>query len=187
MHADLARVEGIMKLSSVKHCDQSQRNEFSSEAEAQKADNPKDGSSFLKVSHSLVCQSILSPSSSILHNVLPLVKFIVSSYHNQNIEEKGAWPENESQKVFCKPDKIDDYTRESGMGSMCDILIDPFWPFCMFELRGKCNNDECPWQHVKQSSKRSLKRGLLVAHKSGSLFDVFYYLVNRNIISLKII
>ncbi|VVA12429.1 PREDICTED: ZEAMMB73_Zm00001d030666 [Prunus dulcis] len=27
--------------------------------------------------------------------------------------------------------------------------IDPFWPLCMYELRGKCNNDECPWQHVK--------------------------------------
>ncbi|XP_042461284.1 uncharacterized protein LOC122045222 isoform X2 [Zingiber officinale] len=167
---DPARVEGIMKLSSVKHCDQSQRNEFSSEVEAQKTDNPKEGSSFLKVSHWLICRSILSPSSSILHNVLPLVKFSVFSYHNRDTEEKGAWPVHESQKVFCKPDKIDAYTRESGTGSMCDILIDPFWPFCMFELRGKCNNDECPWQHVKQNSKRSLKRGLLVAPKSDSYF-----------------
>ncbi|XP_074592620.1 uncharacterized protein LOC141848486 isoform X2 [Curcuma longa] len=167
---DPVRVEGIKKLSSVKHCDQSQQNEFSSEVEAQKTDNPKEGSSFLKVSHWLVCQSILSPSSSILHNVLPLVKFIISSYHNRNAEEKGAWPVNESQKVFCKPDKIVAYTRESGTGSMCDILIDPFWPFCMFELRGKCNNDECPWQHVKQNSKTNLKRGLLVAHKSDSHF-----------------
>ncbi|KAK4799179.1 hypothetical protein SAY86_024544 [Trapa natans] len=30
-----------------------------------------------------------------------------------------------------------------------DVAIDPFWPICMFDLRGKCNNDECPWQHVK--------------------------------------
>lgn len=30
-----------------------------------------------------------------------------------------------------------------------DVAVDPFWPICMFELRGKCNNDECPWQHVK--------------------------------------
>ncbi|KAI4348138.1 hypothetical protein L6164_008897 [Bauhinia variegata] len=30
--------------------------------------------------------------------------------------------------------------------------IDPFWPLCMYELRGKCNNDECPWQHVKDYS-----------------------------------
>lgn len=30
--------------------------------------------------------------------------------------------------------------------------VDPFWPLCMYELRGKCNNDECPWQHVKDYS-----------------------------------
>ncbi|XP_019419369.1 PREDICTED: uncharacterized protein LOC109329917 isoform X2 [Lupinus angustifolius] len=30
----------------------------------------------------------------------------------------------------------------------CSPAVDPFWPLCMFELRGKCNNDECPWQHV---------------------------------------
>ncbi|KAF7822312.1 uncharacterized protein G2W53_027767 [Senna tora] len=31
----------------------------------------------------------------------------------------------------------------------CSPAVDPFWPLCMYELRGKCNNDECPWQHVK--------------------------------------
>ncbi|XP_030489241.2 uncharacterized protein LOC115705912 isoform X1 [Cannabis sativa] len=31
----------------------------------------------------------------------------------------------------------------------CDISVDPFKPLCMYELRGKCNNDECPWQHVR--------------------------------------
>ncbi|XVF23855.1 hypothetical protein REPUB_Repub13aG0075600 [Reevesia pubescens] len=40
------------------------------------------------------------------------------------------------------------------MGSyMCTIAIDPFWPLCMYELRGKCNNDECPFQHVNDFSK----------------------------------
>lgn len=33
--------------------------------------------------------------------------------------------------------------------------VDPFWPLCMFELRGKCNNDECPWQHVKDYDDRN--------------------------------
>ncbi|XP_044507926.1 uncharacterized protein LOC123227264 isoform X3 [Mangifera indica] len=32
----------------------------------------------------------------------------------------------------------------------------PFWPLCMYELRGKCNNDECPWQHVKDFSNGSM-------------------------------
>ena len=26
--------------------------------------------------------------------------------------------------------------------------IDPFKPLCKFESRGKCNNNDCPWQHV---------------------------------------
>lgn len=29
------------------------------------------------------------------------------------------------------------------------VSVDPHWPLCMFELRGRCNNDECPWQHLK--------------------------------------
>uniref|UniRef100_A0A9I9DWU1 Putative zinc-finger domain-containing protein n=1 Tax=Cucumis melo TaxID=3656 RepID=A0A9I9DWU1_CUCME len=33
-----------------------------------------------------------------------------------------------------------------------DLAIDPSWPLCMYELRGKCNNDECPWQHMKDFS-----------------------------------
>lgn len=39
-----------------------------------------------------------------------------------------------------------------------DPAIDPFWPFCMFELRGKCNNEECQWQHIKHCTLRNLKQ-----------------------------
>ncbi|OVA18313.1 siRNA-mediated silencing protein NRDE-2 [Macleaya cordata] len=42
------------------------------------------------------------------------------------------------------------------MGSyMCDLSIDPFWPLCMYELRGKCNNEKCLWQHVKDFRKNA--------------------------------
>lgn len=44
-----------------------------------------------------------------------------------------------------------------------DLAIDSSWPLCMYELRGKCNNDECPWQHVKDYSfanGRQYQRGL---------------------------
>ncbi|KAF8021986.1 hypothetical protein BT93_G2194 [Corymbia citriodora subsp. variegata] len=34
----------------------------------------------------------------------------------------------------------------------CNVPVDPLWPLCMYELRGKCNNDECPWQHIRDSS-----------------------------------
>lgn len=35
-----------------------------------------------------------------------------------------------------------------------NLAIDPSWPLCMYELRGKCNNDECAWQHVRDYSSR---------------------------------
>ncbi|KAL7228845.1 hypothetical protein ACSBR2_007518 [Camellia fascicularis] len=38
----------------------------------------------------------------------------------------------------------------------CNLAIDPFWPLCMFELRGKCNDDECSRQHVKDYSRRNM-------------------------------
>ncbi|KAI3937930.1 hypothetical protein MKX01_027857 [Papaver californicum] len=45
-------------------------------------------------------------------------------------------------------------TDMQGFGSyVCDPSVDPFWPLCMFELRGKCNNEKCPWQHVKDFGK----------------------------------
>lgn len=28
-------------------------------------------------------------------------------------------------------------------------VINPFWPLCNFEHRGKCNNEDCLWQHAK--------------------------------------
>ncbi|XP_057823872.2 uncharacterized protein LOC131036087 isoform X2 [Cryptomeria japonica] len=31
----------------------------------------------------------------------------------------------------------------------CSHVINPFWPLCKFEHRGKCNNEECPWQHAR--------------------------------------
>ncbi|CAN1338828.1 hypothetical protein LINPERPRIM_LOCUS38239 [Linum perenne] len=33
-----------------------------------------------------------------------------------------------------------------------NAAVDPFWPLCMYELRGKCNNSDCPWQHVADFS-----------------------------------
>lgn len=38
----------------------------------------------------------------------------------------------------------------------CNHDIDPLWPLCMYELRGKCNDDECPWQHVRDHSRIKL-------------------------------
>lgn len=51
---------------------------------------------------------------------------------------------------------VDTCFKEVGFYS-CNSDIDPLWPLCMFELRGKCNDDECPWQHVRYHSRRNLK------------------------------
>lgn len=50
---------------------------------------------------------------------------------------------------------VDLYFKEVGFYS-CNADIDPLWPLCMYELRGKCNDDECPWQHVRNYSCRNL-------------------------------
>ncbi|KAE9615673.1 putative tetratricopeptide-like helical domain, zinc-finger domain-containing protein [Lupinus albus] len=62
----------------------------------------------------------------------------------------------------------------------CSPAVDPFWPLCIFELRGKCNNDECPWQHVKDygdgnvckpqrtDSNNPDRRGRLQMHQQNS-------------------
>ncbi|XP_044512470.1 uncharacterized protein LOC123230347 [Mangifera indica] len=47
------------------------------------------------------------------------------------------------------------FGREFGSNT-CNLAIEPFWPLCMYELRGKCNNDECPWQHVKDFSNGNM-------------------------------
>ncbi|XP_050209115.1 uncharacterized protein LOC126659830 isoform X2 [Mercurialis annua] len=56
---------------------------------------------------------------------------------------------------------------EEGIRGLCgqevgsftsDLLVDPFWPLCTYELRGKCNNDQCPWQHVRDFSNGKVGR-----------------------------
>lgn len=35
----------------------------------------------------------------------------------------------------------------------CNFAIDASRPLCMYELRGKCNNDDCSWQHIRDYSR----------------------------------
>ncbi|KAL8251855.1 hypothetical protein R6Q59_035548 [Mikania micrantha] len=51
---------------------------------------------------------------------------------------------------------LDLYVNEDGSYSN-NLPINPFWPHCMFELRGKCNDDECPWQHVRDYSSKNIE------------------------------
>lgn len=68
-------------------------------------------------------------------------------------------------------------TYQSDGSYIDDLEIDPFLPLCMYELRGKCNNDECPWQHVKDysdSSRRQCQHGQ--SNHSGMIILMFFQL-----------
>ncbi|GAY45243.1 hypothetical protein CUMW_088050 [Citrus unshiu] len=58
-------------------------------------------------------------------------------------------------KTNSKPDIVKGYVGKEMGSYTCNLAIDPLWPLCMYELRGKCNNDECPWQHVKYFADRN--------------------------------
>jgi hypothetical protein len=47
--------------------------------------------------------------------------------------------------------------------------VDPFWPLCMYELRGKCNNDECPWQHAKDYSDGNINQHQYTDSNNGGI------------------
>uniref|UniRef100_A0A6M2F0D2 Putative zinc-finger domain-containing protein n=1 Tax=Populus davidiana TaxID=266767 RepID=A0A6M2F0D2_9ROSI len=62
----------------------------------------------------------------------------------------------DSEEIQC--DKAIANSKEEGLKDICgteigtfthNVAVDPFWPLCMYELRGKCNNDDCPWQHAR--------------------------------------
>lgn len=59
------------------------------------------------------------------------------------------WCRNPTAKLACESN-VELWECKTGSYT-CDIPVDPFWPLCMYELRGKCNNDECPWQHVRDN------------------------------------
>ncbi|KAK6929314.1 putative zinc-finger domain, partial [Dillenia turbinata] len=77
--------------------------------------------------------------------------------HNCN-DEEGS--DAASEKILCSTFRENSFAEtitciglaENGTYT-CNLAIDPFWPLCIFELRGKCNNEECSWQHVKDYSK----------------------------------
>lgn len=58
-----------------------------------------------------------------------------------------------------------------------DLTIDPFWPHCMFELRGKCNNDECTWQHVRDYNKKNM--GQLNDYANSGIYAISNFINSR--------
>lgn len=78
---------------------------------------------------------------------------------NFEIEEVACVNSDKTQACYLiansKPDIVKGYVGKEMGSYTCNLAIDPLWPLCMYELRGKCNNDECPWQHVKYFADRN--------------------------------
>ncbi|KAK4371438.1 hypothetical protein RND71_010913 [Anisodus tanguticus] len=77
---------------------------------------------------------------------------IIQTSHDQGEDNFGssAIP-SISSSVSAEAASVDLIGSKSGSYS-CDVAIDPLWPLCIFELRGKCNNPECSAQHVRDYS-----------------------------------
>ncbi|KDP44997.1 hypothetical protein JCGZ_01497 [Jatropha curcas] len=78
-------------------------------------------------------------------------------YYN---EAAGCINSGDVQQSILTSNSVEESVREvceNENGSFtCDLAVDPFWPLCMYELRGKCNNDQCPWQHVRDFSSENI-------------------------------
>ncbi|CAN6361352.1 unnamed protein product [Urochloa humidicola] len=83
-----------------------------------------------------------------------------SNYKNDCLTSDAAYEATE-----CVHDMVQDCVGENMKillttrkdNEMAYSVIDPFWPFCMFELRGKCNDEECQWQHLEHHAWRKSK------------------------------
>jgi len=82
----------------------------------------------------------LSPDMHINDELLP------RNSEDESTLEKASWPEEVVKSVSFG--RIDSYTFKGA--------IDPFRPLCIYELRGRCNNDKCPWQHLRENSTRNV-------------------------------
>ncbi|XP_038980951.1 uncharacterized protein LOC103716970 isoform X2 [Phoenix dactylifera] len=168
--------EGIERpgKSSRQHCAQpfcqTQGNNFSFNDESHRNTDPEQSNLFPKQSCTTTCGPVFSLPSSDLHNVSRHSKLILPGRCSgfTTIKDKDDMSRDANFEVMVSvPDIVGEYTIGYSMrfpvasklgDDMNDFALDPFWPFCMFELRGKCNDDECPWQHVRNCTQRKLKQ-----------------------------
>ncbi|CAA6654934.1 unnamed protein product [Spirodela intermedia] len=119
--------------------------------------NPEDDSSYPKLT-AIVCNhfKLLPPELSISHKDLTDVR----AKHNMLL---SSLPIMGSHNV--------------------DFSLDLFWPLCMFELRGKCNDDECPWQHLKGQNRQKTNPVVSANLSSGAyLLQVSMHLSRHTVI-----
>lgn len=128
---------------------------------------------------------LVSSPSSILRSAighLMVMSPVTRQSENHFYTEEGAYVNvddiERSGHMFNSLEEVVQGLSGKEMGSyMCPIAVDPSWPLCIYELRGKCNNDECLFQHVKDFSMRNMYQ---TAHDgSDSAGMKFYYKVGN--------
>ncbi|XP_068634855.1 uncharacterized protein [Aristolochia californica] len=82
--------------------------------------------------------------------------FLTRKYDIPRIETKQNGFRDDVVQMLATKSKI-----ESLVSSAHDPTINPFWPLCMFEFRGICNDGKCPWQHARDYHKKNSKKLIL--------------------------
>lgn len=111
----------------------------------------------LKITSELAVSPFVLPSSTLRNACVHFKQVVNSSDDVYNARYEGIDMSNELEQ-----------TREDT--GVWGPQVDPFWPFCIFELRGRCNDEECRWQHVKDFEWRKFKPENSLKSPSGLFF-----------------
>jgi len=81
---------------------------------------------------------------------------VIELWTKNQLEGRACVNSDEILRINAIPNTIKDLSGKEFGSYTCSPAVDPFWPLCMYELRGKCNNDECPWQHFRDHSNGNM-------------------------------
>ncbi|KAK3136797.1 hypothetical protein QOZ80_5BG0442590 [Eleusine coracana subsp. coracana] len=105
--------------------------------------------------------------SSAPHNAARHIKWAFPGFCKESSHEENDCLTNDASSeatehvqymiLDCVRENVNMLSATQADSDMAHSGIDPFWPFCMFELRGKCNDEECQWQHAEQHPWRKSK------------------------------
>jgi Putative zinc-finger domain len=112
----------------------------------------------LKFTSELVVSPFVLPPSTV-RNACVHFKKMVNSYDANNA-------------IYDRVDIVNELGHARDDTGVSCPQVDPFWPFCIFELRGRCNDEECCWQHVKDFEWRKFKPENSLTFPSGLFFFI---------------
>ncbi|KAM3272667.1 hypothetical protein ACQJBY_042650 [Aegilops geniculata] len=126
--------------------------------------------------------SLIFPSSAPL-NAAKHIKWVVHGFcKNDSITSNVASDATVSDQYMIQ-DRVEENLKMVSTATkdkdMVHSGIDPFWPFCMFELRGKCNDEECQWQHIENHAwrKSNHTKHAMSSVSGRSPYDLFQHIL----------